>query len=778
MASWSGSDRRSRLGSLIVLGVLAGLTAGLAVASFDGAQRTGTAQTRLRERTKASDALVFASQALEPQLHPDWAPLAARPEVKRLARWGLAFGTVDHNVDDVLFVPMDHVWFSEVDRPIVVAGRMFDPAAADEAVITDDGNYPPEIHLGGTFPFAAMGVDQNFGDVPNGPSIDVRIVGVVHTPLPSAFTDGAYLSPGFISRYGAQSYVAENAAVQLVHGAGDIAQLREDANVELASPILDFHVVGRRVTATTDVERAMLLLLALIVAAAGLVFIGQALARSAATINSDEQTLRAMGMSRDQLVAAAVRPHVITAGVALVVTAATETIASRWFPVGLAARIDPDRGIRVNLALFACAAVSVCALIIGGAAVFSWLAVRDVARRPERPTWLTRLGLLKPLNIGIGARMALDGGGRHGRGASRPALVGAAAAVAGIVAIVTLNHGLDESLSHPEVAGVAWDASVYPNYSDMSADGVAPAVLASVQGTPGVAAVATVHRQIVQLGDVGVPTFGLVDVQAAHPMRLVTLEGRGPEHSGEVALGPSTAHDLGVVIGDNVTMGPGRALRVVGLGLFPADVHSQFDEGAWVAFDDWTALAGGASDSGIEQMVAVQFTDRHDIVGQVDALSAALGQTVLGVTVTDRPEELSNLHNVKALPTVLATFLTVLGVVAVGHVLFSSVRRRRRDFAVLRALGVTRGGVRGILSAHGCTVAIVGLIVGIPIGLAAGRTGWQAITDRVPLVFHSPLTAGALMVVVPLAIVAANALAIVPGRRAARLQPATILRSE
>ena len=33
-------------------------------------------------------------------------------------------------------------------------------------------------------------------------------------------------------------------------------------------------------------------------------------------------------------------------------------------------------------------------------------------------------------------------------------------------------------------------------------------------------------------------------------------------------------------IGDDVTLAEGRAFRVVGTGLFPTDVHAQFDEGA------------------------------------------------------------------------------------------------------------------------------------------------------------------------------------------------------
>jgi ABC-type antimicrobial peptide transport system permease subunit len=148
------------------------------------------------------------------------------------------------------------------------------------------------------------------------------------------------------------------------------------------------------------------------------------------------------------------------------------------------------------------------------------------------------------------------------------------------------------------------------------------------------------------------------------------------------------------------------------------------------------------------------------------------------VAPVDQPVELSNLHNVRTLPTVLATFLAVLGAIAVGHALFSSVFRRRRDFAVLQSLGITRRGVRVMIAAQATVVGVAGLVLGVPIGLIAGRSGWQSITDRVPLTFRSPLTVIAVVVIVPAALVAANVLAVIPGRRAAKAQPALVLRSE
>ena len=181
------------------------------------------------------------------------------------------------------------------------------------------------------------------------------------------------------------------------------------------------------------------------------------------------------------------------------------------------------------------------------------------------------------------------------------------------------------------------------------------------------------------------------------------------------------------------------------------------------------------SDSNAETRIGVRFRANSDAA--IASLQHSLGSTA-SVTATLIPPELSNLRFVKTLPTVLAIFLAVIGVAAVGHVLFVSVRRRARDFAVLRALGVTRPGLRMIIGSYATAIAIAGVVIGIPIGIALGRSGWHSIAQRVPLQFVSPTSALLLLLLLPLAILAANLLAIIPGWRAVRLQPSRVLRDE
>ena len=69
------------------------------------------------------------------------------------------------------------------------------------------------------------------------------------------------------------------------------------------------------------------------------------------------------------------------------------------------------------------------------------------------------------------------------------------------------------------------------------------------------------------------------------------------------------------------------------------------------------------------------------------------------------------------------------------------------------------------------------LLLGIPLGVAGGHWAWELFAANVGL---SPdaTTPMSLLLIIPVTIVAANVIALRPGRLAARLSPAAVLRAE
>ena len=76
------------------------------------------------------------------------------------------------------------------------------------------------------------------------------------------------------------------------------------------------------------------------------------------------------------------------------------------------------------------------------------------------------------------------------------------------------------------------------------------------------------------------------------------------------------------------------------------------------------------------------------------------------------------------------------------------------------------------------TVVVVGLVVGIPLGLVAGRFVWGLLADQLGVSGDPTWPVLGIVLLVPSALLLVNLVAALPARRAARTLPAVVLRSE
>ena len=137
-----------------------------------------------------------------------------------------------------------------------------------------------------------------------------------------------------------------------------------------------------------------------------------------------------------------------------------------------------------------------------------------------------------------------------------------------------------------------------------------------------------------------------------------------------------------------------------------------------------------------------------------------------------------NYERVRSTPLLLAGVLAALAIATVAHALVTAVRRRRRDFALLKTLGFTRRQVSASVAWQATTFGVVALLVGVPLGIVVGRWAWTTLADDLGTVAEPVVPALAVALALPLILVIANLLAYVPGRIAADLRPAAVLRSE
>jgi ABC-type lipoprotein release transport system permease subunit len=383
----------------------------------------------------------------------------------------------------------------------------------------------------------------------------------------------------------------------------------------------------------------------------------------------------------------------------------------------------------------------------------------------------------------------------------RPALIAAVAGVLGVVSALTINSGIKHALANPQLAGVTYSVSITPAPADVRATSVSHRLVTEVRRAAPGAALAVVRRDLVEVDGVGVPTFSVRAVPGTRPsITLAMVAGRPPSAQDEAAIGPGTAKSLGVRIGQWVTIGHGERVRLVGEALFPSDVHSEFDEGLWLTVAKFETVVPPSTPSEADEVLAVRFSSAGNqenraladaeadlqgapiTTGPIGRLTMNLGGpgSVLGSSVEPAavPLELTNLEDLAQLPTVLGAFLALLALVALSYILFTSGRVRKVEFAVLKTLGLDEKSLRVIIFSQATTISLIGLVAGIPLGLAAARWGWTAVTSRVPLVDVPPLSILVVILTVPVVLVAGNAVAIWPARKAAHRNPAEALRSE
>jgi ABC-type antimicrobial peptide transport system permease subunit len=167
--------------------------------------------------------------------------------------------------------------------------------------------------------------------------------------------------------------------------------------------------------------------------------------------------------------------------------------------------------------------------------------------------------------------------------------------------------------------------------------------------------------------------------------------------------------------------------------------------------------------------------DVSDKVFAGDPNAAGNNVTVLGA---QQPVQIVNYRSTGATPVVLAGGLAAGAIVALALTLVASVRHRRRDLALLKALGFTPRQLTAVVAWQATVTAAVGVIVGIPVGIILGRQLWTLFARNIDAVPDPTVPVVSVILVGIGALVFANLVAALPGRIAARTPTAFVLRAE
>jgi hypothetical protein len=810
------AELRQQWRTSLALAVLLGLIAGIALTAAVGARRTVTAYPRFLRQSHAADLLVSPARS---GFHGYFRAVARLPEVASAdAAAFLQMSLPVPGASPFSGMVAEASSFGgegvAINRVKIDAGRTFDAADPRAVMINQQLADRAHVRPGGTLHL--IGYPQRNGnpDVAHAVRLAFRVSAIVTFAdeiVPVAGELGeprVLLSPAFSRTPRAQSFnpAGGGAYVVLRPGADAVAFTGKAATLARRYRVGSVQVV-HLATAHAATQRAIRpegAALAIFAALAGLIalaIIGQLLSRQLVLDSAEFPVLRALGMGRSALAVLSLARVAIVTTAGAAVAVAVAVAASPLMPIGPARFAEPSPGAEVNLAILG---AGFTLIAIAPLLAVTPAAVRAAARgalglaepaAPVRPSRLgSALGLAGSVPGSLGVRMAFQPG--HGRTTVpvRSAFVGTMMAVAAVVAAMVFGASLLGLVGTPHRYGQNWAQQL-----DMQVGSVpltfGTRVLAKVRGLTGYAGGDYGQVSIAALGSsrgAVVPAIGLDQLRETGFLTL--LAGRVPARPGEIALGPRTLRTLGLHLGQRVEVGAnGRTpspMRVVGsavLAGFKVGGGSATDLGTGAVVPASVLSQPNAPFCGPPQTCYNFFLLRYRPGTDLRAAGRRL-QTVVTragcprglclVTTDQRPSDIQNYTGVRDTPLILGAVLVLLGVGTLAHVLLSGVRRRRRDFAVLKALGLRRSQLLRLVAWQASALAAAPVLAGLPLGLLVGRWAWLVFANSAGVGSAADVPAVLVLLIIPVTLILANLIAAGPGWTAARVRPALVLRSE
>lgn len=729
------------------------------------------------------------------------------------------------------------LYFSQ-DRMTVTQGRMASPHMANEIMMAPAVANLLGFHVGQSIPFGFYSNGQQglpgFGTAAVKPAlrITMHLVGLAESSSQiveddvDIFPTFIPLTPAFAHEVLALSGQSFSGAltfgIQTRPGSATVARVeREITALVPGGNVLTFHELApvtakadrslRPISIALGVFGGVTLLAAILVSA-------QLMARRLRRDGADLQILRALGASPadtllDGLIgleAAILLGALLAGGFAI----ALSPIA----PLGPVRAVYPSPGIAFDWTvvgfgmLVLLVSTTAIAVVLASAA-----APHRVALRPRRwpgsgariVSLAARAGLPAPGVVGV--RMALEPGEGRGAVPVRSAVLGSILAVALVVTTITFGSSLQTLVASPSLYGWNWSYTLNPIGS--GGGNVPQVAFTMLQHDPYVAAYSGASYNDVEIDGHVVPF--LIENEGA----VVTppiLSGQPVQSAHQVVLGAATMAEIGKHVGDTVTVSygtptgapyyiPPTQLRIVGTATFPAvgfasmvSDHTSMGIGALLANQvlpkSFVHALDGAADPGLNgpnlalirlkpdaphaaALASLQRIVRASDQAFASAPGGSAGNAIV-VQGVQRPAEIVNYKTIGITPVLLVSGLALGAIAALALTLFASVRQRRYDLALLKTIGFVRRQLAAAVAWQATVAAVIGIVVGLPLGVIAGRWLWTLFAEQIYAVPYPSVPVLSLVLVAVGTLVLANVIAAVPARTAARTSTAFLLRAE
>jgi hypothetical protein len=830
-----------RWSGYLTIALLVGLVGGIAMGAIAGARRTDSSFSSYLASTNPSDLTVVPGPANPDDNYSPatTALLAHLPDVRHVEDASIQLGfplgpnglpriSAAAMKDVTPLASIDGLDFTQ-DRVTVSAGRMANPLNPDEIVMTRAAASLLGVHLGSKLPLGFYTPEQ----VENLPetgiptvkprlTVHAQVVGfvvfnseVVHDDIDRYPTFMLYtpalthelLRPPLLGSEGWTQY-----GLQLDHGSADVADVEQEIGNALPKNTLLLFTVTSVIE--SEAQRAIapdvivLWGFGLIASIATLLVVLLLISRQLNVLEEDRKTLTALGADAPMIAADAL---IGISGAIVLGSLLADAVAvciSPLSPIGPVRPVYPTPGIAFDWPVLG---FGLTILIVALSGISIALALRFASRRTEGQGQgqgqgqgvthssatvraATASGL--PAAAVVGIRFALAPGLRRTSGPARSTIFGAMVAVIIVVATLTFGTSLQTLVSHPALYGWNWSYALQPESDPVSY--TPPQFQTLLREDSAVVAWTPVQFFTLSMDGQAVPfMFEPPKASIAPPL----LSGHAVYAPDQVVIGPATLASLHKRVGDTVTVsyaGQHGTLRVVGTATFPAiGVNGTFHPSTGTGAVASTQILPLTADPVCGQQADMVLIRMRPTLPPAEALANAqriatgtnrifasaptssdCSDDIVSVLSVQRPAEIAYNRSIGTTPALLIAALVVAAMVALGLTLITSLRRRVRDLATLKALGFTGRQLIHTVCWQSSVAIGGGVLVGVPLGVVLGRWLWTLFARDISVVSAPTVPAVAIALVVIGALILANLVAIVPGRIAARTATAANLRQE
>jgi ABC-type lipoprotein release transport system permease subunit len=800
------AELRRRWRSWIALALLVSIAGGTVLAALAAGQRTSAAFPAFVARYGFDD-VIFTSAPAKLASLPE---IAAVEELPVYQSGNLSIGDKVAPAEDLALFGLPAT--SAFPTMKLLAGSLPTASQPNDAVVSFAFAQQFGLHVGSVLAVPFYSPAQSDADLnsntdgtipPGGPTLHLAVVGIEANLLD--FPSGSpsltlYLGPAFGRAESSHVLKFFIGFARLHAGVDEQARLNVAVHHLVTSAVVAAENVLPSIAAVNHAIEPQAIgwdLLALLAGLAALAVIAQALAREGRVQAESYPTLRSLGLRPQELFRLGV---LIAASVGLLGTLGAVALAwvlSPLTPVGDARFAAPSTGFVLDRLVVLLGALALLLACVGLGALSAWRSAgaldnrrrgRSVAARHLYVgVWHPRAGAI-PSAL-VGTRRALQRG--TGR-ASLPvgtALLGSTIAVTALVATTVFGASLSNLTRTPSLYGQSWQLELLPDtrpqmgsiVQDAESDSAVDQITEAVQ-----------PPSLFSIRGINIPVILAEDVKG--PLTFPVVSGHLPDADQQIALGNSTLRQLGAHIGSIVpltTITPFSGSRttgfeVVGTTSFaPTWGNGGLGTGALLGVGGakeavcGSGAASSACRGEIDQKlqsgvyVLIGAAPRPGGDSAVASLAHRYGSLVqLPVT----PNYLVDFGQAVNFPLLLAIALSLFGAATFTHLLVVSVTRRRRDVALLKALGFVRRQIGAAVCWQATTVAVIAVAFGVPVGIAVGRLLWRAFALNLGAVAVEAVAGWLVVALAAAVLVIANLLAVLPAVSAARMRPSEALR--